>query len=143
MLLDSNVFLHALGSDAALRAACASIIDAIADDRLTGEAAVVVINEIVHVRHRRTGDRGRAVADGRAASHLVLVHPVDEVDTANALEVFRAHDGLQVNDAVLVAVARRHGLTTILSTDRGFDDVPGLRRVDPADSVAVEALLGA
>lgn len=142
MLLDSNVFLHALGSDAALRAACTSIIDAVSEDRLAGEAAVVIINEIVHVRHRRTGDRRRAVADGRAAAQVVLLHPIDDVDTASALDAFQAHEGLQMmNDAVLVAVALRHGLTTILSTDRGFDGIPGLRLVDPADAEAVAALV--
>lgn len=141
VLLDSNVFLHALGTDAALRAACTSIIDAVSDDRLAGEAVVVVINEIVHVRHRRTGDRHRAVADGRAAAQVVVLHPIDEVDTASALAAFEAHEGLQMNDAVLVAVARRYGLTTILSTDRGFDGIPGLRRIDPADSSAVDSLL--
>jgi predicted nucleic acid-binding protein len=141
VLLDSNVFLHALGSDAALRAACTSIIDAVSEDRLAGEAAVVIINEIVHVRHRRTGDRRRAVADGRAAAQVVLLHSIDDVDTASALDAFQAHEGLQMNDAVLVAVALRHGLTTILSTDRGFDGIPGLRRVDPADAEAVAALV--
>jgi len=39
-------------------------------------------------------------------------------------------------------LARRHGLTTILSTDRGFDAIADLRRVDPADSPAVDALAG-
>ena len=31
------------------------------------------------------------------------------------------------------AVARRHGLSHIISTDRGFDRIPGVVRVDPRD----------
>lgn len=45
------------------------------------------------------------------------------------------------NDRVHVATCRVHGLGTIVSADRGFDAVQGLRRVDPLDTSAVAALL--
>ncbi len=140
VLLDSNVFLHALGNDEVLRPSCAEVTDRLAAGAFVGEASSLLISEVVHVRHRRTGDRRHAVLAGRAAAELLLVRSVDDIDVSSALEIFLAHDGLQINDAVHVAVARRHGLTTILSTDRGFDGIPGLRRVDPADAKAVAAL---
>ncbi len=142
ILLDANVFLHALGSDELLRPACQAIIDQLELGRFVGEASALLVNEIVHVRHRRSGDRQRAVRDSRAAAALLVVRPVDDLDIDSALDLFLAHDSLQMNDAVHVAVAHRYGLTAVLSTDRGFDGIPGLRRVDPTDTEAVAALVG-
>lgn len=105
VLLDTNVFIHAVGGDPALRPACQRVIAHLTGGRLTGEASSLLIEEIVHVRHRRGGDRALAVSDGRAAAALLVLHPVGEEEVETALEV----------------IARRHGLTVILSTDRGFD----------------------
>lgn len=142
ILLDANVFLHALGSDEVLRPACQSIIDQLEHGRFVGEASTLILNEVVHVRHRRSGDRQRAVRDGRAAAALLVVRPVVDLDFIAALELFLAHDSLQMNDAVHVAVARRYGLTAAISTDRGLDGVPGLHRIDPADPDAMAGVVG-
>lgn len=141
VLLDSNIFIHALGTDEVLRPACTDIIDQLAAGAFVGEAACILVNEIVHVSHRRTGDRRRAVMDGRTAAQLVVLRPIDDLDTNTALDLFLAHESLQMNDAVQVAVARRYGLATVLSTDRGMDGIPNLRRVDPADAEAVTELI--
>lgn len=127
-----------------MRAACDHVIEHLAEERFSGEASALMIEEILHVRHRRSGDRARAVDDGRAASSVLLaLHPVGEHELEAALEIFRAHGTLHARDAVHVAVARRHGLTRLLSTDRGFDDVEDLRRIDPKDRAAVDELTAA
>lgn len=62
----------------------------------------------MHVRHRRSGDRARAVADGRAAASVLrALHPVSEADLEAALHIFLSHEALHARDAVHVAVARR------------------------------------
>lgn len=124
-----------------LRPACTHVIEHLAAGRLLGEASSLMVEELVHVRRRRGGDRQRAIRDGRTARALLhALHPVGEEELEVALEAFLAHAGLNARDAIHVAVARRHGLSTILSTDRGFDGLADLRRVDPADHAAVEAL---
>ena len=40
-----------------------------------------------------------------------------------------------------VATCHAHGISTVLTADRGFDAVPGLHRVDPADLPEVRTLL--
>lgn len=141
VLVDANVFLHALGDDPALRPACERVIAQLAAGRLRGEAAALMVEEVVHVRHRRRGDRARAVEDGRAAASLLrALHPVSEPELEAALEIFAGHGTLHARDAVHVAVARRHGLEVLLSTDRGFDVVDGLRRIDPVDGGALAQL---
>lgn len=110
---------------------------------LRGEASTVMIEEVVHVGHRRRGDRIGGIADGRAAaSVLAVLHPVGQKDLDSALELFGEHDSLHMRDAIHLAIARCHGMTTILSTDRGFEGIEGIRRVDPADLSAVSKLAG-
>lgn len=140
-LVDANVFVHALGTDPLLRPACEAVIGHLASARIRGEAPALMVEEVVHVRHRRSGNRAAGVADGRAArSVLAALHPVGEAELADALEVFLAHERLHARDAIYVAVAQRRGLATMLSTDRGFDRIEGLQRIDPADRGAVDQL---
>jgi predicted nucleic acid-binding protein len=53
-------------------------------------------------------------------------------------EVVAAAFGLQVdklgaNDRIQLATCLVNGIPNILTADRGFDDAPGVRRIDPAD----------
>ncbi|MBA2389056.1 MAG: type II toxin-antitoxin system VapC family toxin [Geodermatophilaceae bacterium] len=141
VLLDANVFLHAIGSDAVLRPACRRVLSMVEAGELVGEASALIVDEIVHVRNRRLGDRQQAVADGTAAAALCLLHPVAQEDVEAAMGLFVEAPRLQMRDAIHAAVARRYGLSVVLSRDRGFDGIPGLRRVDPADVEAIAALV--
>lgn len=142
-MIDANVFVHAVGRDPVLRPACQEMLAHLAAGRLAGEAASLMVEEVAHVRQRRTGDRRLACREARAAAALLVLHPVGEEVVEDALDAFGLHERLDARDAVHVAVARRHGLAIIVSTDRGFDGVEGLRRVDPADRAAVESLVAA
>jgi predicted nucleic acid-binding protein len=53
-----------------------------------------------------------------------------DVEVAGAL----AHNlaGLSARDLVHLAVIRRLGVTRIVSSDKGFDGVPDVERLDPA-----------
>ncbi|CAN5236444.1 hypothetical protein BH20ACT5_BH20ACT5_20000 [soil metagenome] len=107
-----------------------------------GEASALVIDEVVQVRHRRSGNRRLAMIDGRAAAAMCVLHPVTDREIDAALELFVTYPGLQMRDAIHVATARRHAVAVILCTDRGIDSIAGLRRVEPADNEAVAALVG-
>ncbi len=140
--LDANIFLHALGNHPRLRPACERVIQHVANGDLVGEASALLVDEVVHVRHRRSGDRLLAVEDGRAVRALLVLQPVTDLEIDAAMEIFAAHPGLQFRDAIHVASARRNGVDRMFSTDLGFDGVPGLTRIDPTDVTAIDALLG-
>lgn len=139
-LFDTAVFVHALGRDHALREPCQAIVRAAAAGALRGEASADLPQELAHVRLRRTGDRTAAALAARHAASLCVIHEVTADDAALGLDLFEAHSRLDARDALFAAIALRRELGTILSPDRGFDDVPDLRRVDPADREAVERL---
>jgi predicted nucleic acid-binding protein len=53
-----------------------------------------------------------------------------------ARDVLEANSFLQARDAIHAAVVIQNGLEGIISTDRAFDRVSGLRRFDPVELAA-------
>jgi uncharacterized protein len=139
-LYDTSIFLYAIGGPHDYRSPCRGILARAAGAEVQGEASADLIQEVVHHRSRRTGDRVRAAREARDVAHLCRLHEVQPADTLRALDLYAASERLGSRDAVFAAVAINRGITTILSPDRAFDEVPGLARVDPADLNAVEEL---
>ncbi len=48
----------------------------------------------------------------------------------------------RARDAVFAALALNRGIDAILATDRAFDGIEGLERIDPADEQTVSTLIG-
>ena len=68
------------------------------------------------------------------------MHPVTSADIERSLDLWREHEALDARDAIFAAQALNHAIDAILSPDRGFDGIPGLQRIDPADADAVASL---
>ena len=64
-----------------------------------------------------------------------VVHDFDARVLQRALELVGTHERIGGRDAVHAATALVAGIAAIISPDRAFDRVPGLRRIDPADAV--------
>jgi predicted nucleic acid-binding protein len=68
-------------------------------------------------------------------------HTVGRSDIERALDLWCAHEPLDMRDAIFAAQALNREIDAILSSDRGFDGIDGLERIDPADADAVATLL--
>lgn len=94
-------------------------------------ASVEVIQEFVF--HRiRISDRELALEEAADLAALITLHDFDRDVLDESLRLMRTTP-VRGRDAVHAATAIMHGLTDIVSTDRAFDAVPGLTRLDPAD----------
>jgi uncharacterized protein len=138
-LYDTAVFLYASGSDHPYREPCRDIVRLAAEGSLVGDASVELVQEVVHVRDRRTGDRQNAAQAGRHVMPLCRLHPVEASDLVVALRLCQTCPGVHMRDAIHAATALNRDIGLILSPDRAFDAVPGIERVDPA--VALPRLL--
>lgn len=139
-LFDTGVFIYALGGEHLYREPCRAIMGMGVEGRLAGEASVELLHEFVHVRARRRGTRAMAVADARNIAASSRLHQVSHADMERALELWTEHERLDMRDAIFAAQALNRGIDAILSPDRGFEGIPGLERVDPANAAAVAAL---
>lgn len=143
ILVDTNVILYAIGGPHPYAEPCRGILALAGEGRFEMEAPVDLVQEILHHRARRLGDRRQAAADARAATDLCRLHAVEPADAEKAAELFAASTSLSARDAVFAAVALRHDLDTILSADGDFDGLSDLNRLDPADPNTVGQLLAA
>jgi predicted nucleic acid-binding protein len=129
IFIDSNIPMYLIGSQHPnKRAAESKLGDLIrSQERLVTD--VEVQQEILH----RYASIGRREAIQPAFDVLLAI--VDEVFPIEARDVGRAKAlvlervSLSARDAIHVAVMERHEIPRILSFDRGFDTVPGIRRV--------------
>jgi uncharacterized protein len=142
IVVDTTILVYSVGSEHPLRAPCRSLIEAVGDGQIAATTTVEVIQEFAHVRARR---RSRADARAFAANFADLLSPLllpDADDLARGMDLFVSHDRLGAFDAILAAsVIGRDHLTSIVSADQAFDEIPALHHVDPADASALGILL--
>lgn len=139
-LYDTSIFVYALGGEHPYREPCREIVRKATAGDLQGEASAGLLQELVHQRVRRTGDRASAAAATRDVAKLVWLHPLEPDDVQRGIDLFEAHPHLDARDAVFAALALNRGIDAILATDRAFEEIDGLERIDPADDQALAAL---
>ncbi len=131
LFLDPSVLLLAVGGAHPRRADCRGVLAAAAGSQLRIHMSVEGGQEFLFHRLRMAG-REQAIAEFDAVDGLTIWHEFD-------VEVLRHSRALverglaRGRDAVHAATAIDAGFAQIVSTDRDFDGIPGLRRVDPKE----------
>lgn len=136
VLLDSAVFIYAVGVAHPYRDACRQLLEALEAERYRGEASALAVEETLHQRARQTGDRKSAQRVARSVLTLCTVHDLTTADVVLGLRLFGTSTRLNARDVLHAATALNHGIPTIVSPDKAFDDVPQLERIDPVEAVA-------
>lgn len=139
-LFDTGVFVYALGGDHPYREPCRAIMEDGRRGLLAAEASVELIHEFAYVRLRKGVSRKVAAQDARDIAATSKLHTVQPRDIDRALQIWCDHERLDMRDAIFAAQALNRGIDAILSPDRGFEGIPGLQRIDPADADAVASL---
>jgi predicted nucleic acid-binding protein len=140
IVLDTSILILAVGDEHHLRAPAQRILRAHADGRIEGTPTVEVIEELVHVRaQRRPRDDATALAQRYRQAFTLLTTQPGDLD--RAFDLFAGHPRLGAFESVLAAVALNRSADALISADRAFADVEGLRWVDPGGP-ELEALIG-
>ena len=134
--VDTTVFVYAVGADSPFRDSCIELIRLSGQGKLLLEASVEALQEFLHVRARRTGDRLAAADLTRAFADTVTLHEVEAPDVRRAIDLFATVPGLGALDAIHAATCLNRGIQVLVSAGQGFDAVPGLRRIDPRNALA-------
>lgn len=129
VFIDSTVLAYAAGRQHPDRASARAVLDAARHEQLRLHTSVEAIQEFVH--HRMRMGAPSAVEEARLIQGLCVLHPFDEAVLDRALDLIGS-SGVRGRDAVHAATALGSGFSRIVSHDRAFDTVPGLRRMPPA-----------
>lgn len=132
IVLDTTVLLYTVGGDHPLRAPCADLVEAVRLGELEATTTSQVVQEFAHVRARRRGDRVEAARlAGSFVRLLAPLLPVSAPALSVGLGLFREHPGLGAFDCVLAGATLEAAATALVSSDRAFSGVPGLRHLLP------------
>jgi len=133
LFLDTNVFLCAIGGEGPHRKPCRALLTAVGRGALNGVTNSEVLQEILHVRARRTSIKDATQAARSAAGIVSEVLSVTAKDMLDACSLLDSHSNLNIRDALHVAVMQNSRIGLLVSVDRDFDSIKTLRRLDPSD----------
>ncbi len=136
VFLDTSVFLYAVGAEHHYRKACREILFAAGIDRFEAVVNVEVLQEYTHVRSRKGVLREAAAVESTDIVSTCRVQDVDMATLQVALQLFVATPELELRDAIHAATAISQLVDGVVSSDRGFDSIPGMLRLDPIDFAA-------
>lgn len=130
--LDATVPIYARGAEHPHRDPCRRALARIVRDEIACCTSVWVLEEMMH----RYLALGRPRDAAQAVSHLMAlvpeVLPAGRSDILTAFDLMGEAPHLPARDLLHWAAMRNNGLTDILSVDKHFDNVEGIRRIDPA-----------
>lgn len=89
VLLDCAVFIYAVGADHPFQRPSRLFVAAAGDAELDAHTTVLVVQEVLHQRARRTGDRDGAANVARDVASICQVHDVTVSDLGAALDLYR------------------------------------------------------
>jgi predicted nucleic acid-binding protein len=129
IFLDANVPMYLVGRPHPHKADAQLVLERLAAERRRLVTSSEVFQEILH-RYVSTDRRHKIEQAFETLRGLVdEVLAIKEADVFAAKDLLHAHPRLSARDALHTAVMRRRGITEILSFDRGFDALGGLKRL--------------
>jgi predicted nucleic acid-binding protein len=154
VFVDANSFIYALAPDPLLGPPCRQLLLRIENQELSGFTSVHLLGEVAHKlmtveanalfgwplagmanRLRRHPAEVQKLTAFRKAIEQITQSQVQILTVSAAVLVSATaicqQTGLLINDSLIVALMRAHGLTKLASHDADFDRVPGITRYAP------------
>ena len=135
VLLDVNIPMYAAGREHIYHEPCIWIMREIAAGNLPAAIDVEIIQEILY-RYTYLGQVINGIKISRDVLDIIpvvfAVFPNDIEVTMRLLEEYGT-GGVNPRDLIHAAVMLNNGLTQVISTDRHFDRIQGIQRLDPLD----------
>lgn len=137
--VDANVLIYS-AVESEYREPCLEVLEAVARGDADGRTSTAVLEEVWWIELSAKA----GALDGLTERAYTLFTPLLSVtDEAMRLALSLQAPELGPNDRVHVGTAWASGIDVVLTADRGFQGVRGLRRVDPLDTRARRRLLRA
>jgi predicted nucleic acid-binding protein len=129
ILVDSNIPMYLVGAPHPHKLDAQRLLESAlsAGERLVTDAEV-----LQEICHRYVAINRREAIQPAFDAILGLVDdvlPITRGDVELSRDTVLRYTGLSSRDALHIAVMNRHGITKLLSFDRGFDTYPGLDRL--------------
>lgn len=127
--IDTSIIMYAAGAEHEYKKSCVSILEQIERNKLEAFISTEVIQEIIY-RYAHIGKKQKGINLSRAIMSFVPLVGVDESAVHAALDLFTRYD-IDPRDALHAAVALQFDTSAIISSDRHFDAIEEIERMDP------------
>ena len=129
ILVDSNVPMYLVGASHPHKLDAQRLLESAlsAGERLVTDAEV-----LQEICHRYVAINRREAIQPAFDAILGVVDdvlPIRRADVEQAKDTLLRYQRLSARDALHVAVMASHGITELMSFDRGFDAYPGIKRL--------------
>ncbi|MEW6189327.1 MAG: type II toxin-antitoxin system VapC family toxin [Actinomycetota bacterium] len=131
--IDANIVMYAVGREHEYKQFCSAILRDIGDEKITAVTDTEVLQEILY-RYFMIGkgkDGLETAKDFSVAVSDVLFVTKREVETT--FELLKKYPDLPPRDHIHVAVMINNDIREIISTDKHFDQIEEVSRVDPKE----------
>ena len=130
--IDTNIVIYAAGAESEYKNPSLKLLKRIAGGELEACSDTEVLQEILY-RHWHLKDYEKGI---RLCDETVIIIPqilsITREDLVTAVGLLtRTGFKIQPRDAIHAAVMLNNGIETILSYDRHFDLIPGIKRLEP------------
>lgn len=130
--IDANIPMYLAGKESEFKQPCGIVMDAIAREKVEGFTSSEVLQEILYrFWYLKDMATGRRIFD-QFKTAVSAVLPINEKDVCDARLLSESHN-FSPRDLLHLAVMRNNEIDTIISTDKDFDLVDFVKRVDPMD----------
>jgi hypothetical protein len=130
VFIDSNIPMYVAGREHPHRDPARRFLAQVQAGKVEGCTSTEVLQEILYrYSALRRLDLAREVYD-LFVQLCPVVFSVTLADTDRARDLLVATPGISARDAIHAAVMFNHDVEWIASFDRGFDEVPGVRRFE-------------
>lgn len=134
VFLDSNVPMYAIGKEHPLREPSLEALKAVVAGTLDAVTDVEVLQEILYRYHAiKQLEKGLALSVHFRELMGNSILPVTAEDLDQTRLFMTKYVGLPPRDCVHLAVMKKAGVETILTADRHFDQVAGIRVLNLAE----------
>lgn len=130
--IDSNILMYAIGKEHPYKQSCVATLKLIETEAVRVVTNVEVLQEVLHRYYSLGRPRVAATAFSSLRKLCEEILPVFEADLVLAHHLLHESPQIRVRDAIHAATMQNNGLSQIISTDKHFDAVKGISRIDPA-----------
>ncbi len=134
--LDTNVFVYLVEYHPAYGPSCKQILQDIEDRKIEATSSTVSILEMINVfqkMNKNLQKQNNPVIDISKAIGIILNYPINWVDlTISVVQKASEYSNrLRASDRTHLASMELHKIIEIISADKDFDNIPGIKRIDP------------
>ena len=128
--IDTNIFMYAIGSSHSFREPSQQLIRMIQEEKIKAIINVEILQEVLYRYHAINKAQIGYDLFEMLLQSFPVIWSVSKEDLLEAKKIQEKYN-IKIRDAIHAATMKSNGITRLISTDKEFDHVDIVIRIDP------------